>query len=228
MRIQACCSNSMFQNSLWLLASRFSLGCWFHAFLLASASGLGLEASGFCSQIGGSQVFMSCSDDSSLSLLLGQLLQVSSGNWRKVQDSFLLSNRLLLETSSVAVGFLWMLSEPSEKWWDQCALQGAWVMRPPCALLLAFACGVRHALRMILLLSCLPVFAAPSSLFPAGKVFGQNSTLLENFSSLFRQHGMLSPAKIWTLSGMENGCWKIGRACGNAAGFPPLRPPQAS
>ena len=36
------------------------------------------------------------------------------------------------------------------------------------------------------------------------------------------------PTKVWALSGKENGCWKIGRACGNAAGFSPLRPPQLS
>ena len=36
------------------------------------------------------------------------------------------------------------------------------------------------------------------------------------------------PAKVWALSGKENGCWKIGRAFGNAAGFSPPRPPQSS
>ena len=36
------------------------------------------------------------------------------------------------------------------------------------------------------------------------------------------------PAKVWALSGKENGCWKIGRAFGNAAGFSPPRPPQPS
>ena len=39
---------------------------------------------------------------------------------------------------------------------------------------------------------------------------------------------MLIPAKVWALSGKENGCWKFGRACGNAAGFSPPRPPQPS
>ena len=36
------------------------------------------------------------------------------------------------------------------------------------------------------------------------------------------------PAKVWALSGKENGCWKIGRAFGNAAGFSPPRPPQST
>ena len=36
------------------------------------------------------------------------------------------------------------------------------------------------------------------------------------------------PAKVWALSGNTNGCWKIGPAFGNAAGFSPPRPPQPS
>ena len=36
------------------------------------------------------------------------------------------------------------------------------------------------------------------------------------------------PAKVWAFSGKENGCLKIGRAFGNAAGFSPPRPPQPS
>ena len=36
------------------------------------------------------------------------------------------------------------------------------------------------------------------------------------------------PAKVWAFSGKDKGCWKIGRAFGNAAGFSPLRPPQPS
>ena len=38
------------------------------------------------------------------------------------------------------------------------------------------------------------------------------------------------PAKVWAFSGNEisNGGWKIGRACGNAGGFSPPRPPQPS
>ena len=36
------------------------------------------------------------------------------------------------------------------------------------------------------------------------------------------------PAKVSAFSGKENGCWKIGCACGNAAGFSPPRPPQPS
>ena len=56
--------------------------------------------------------------------------------------------------------------------------------------------------------------------FPAGKVFRQISTLLENDSPIFRQREMLSLPRF--------GHWKIGRACGNAAGFSPLRPPQPS
>ena len=35
-------------------------------------------------------------------------------------------------------------------------------------------------------------------------------------------------AKVRALSGKEYGCWKIGRARGNAAGFSPPRPPQPS
>ena len=34
------------------------------------------------------------------------------------------------------------------------------------------------------------------------------------------------PAKVWALSGNENGRWKIGPAFGNAPGFSPPRPPQ--
>ena len=34
------------------------------------------------------------------------------------------------------------------------------------------------------------------------------------------------PAKVRAFSGKENGCWKIGPAFGNAAGFSPPRPPQ--
>ena len=36
------------------------------------------------------------------------------------------------------------------------------------------------------------------------------------------------PAKVWALSGKENGCWKIGRACGKTAGLSPPRPPKPS
>ena len=36
------------------------------------------------------------------------------------------------------------------------------------------------------------------------------------------------PAKVWAFSGKENGCWKVGPAFGNAAGFSPPRPPQPS
>ena len=36
------------------------------------------------------------------------------------------------------------------------------------------------------------------------------------------------PARVWALSGKENGCWKIGPTFGNAPGFSPLRPPQPS
>ena len=36
------------------------------------------------------------------------------------------------------------------------------------------------------------------------------------------------PAKVWAFSGKENGCWRIGPAFGNAAGFSPPRPPQPS
>ena len=64
--------------------------------------------------------------------------------------------------------------------------------------------------------------------FLAGKVFRQISTLLENSSPIFPAAQNAIPAKVWAFSGKDNGCWKIGRACGNAAGFSPPRPPQPS
>ena len=61
----------------------------------------------------------------------------------------------------------------------------------------------------------------------AGKVFWHISTLLKNSSLIFRQHKMLSLPRFG-LSRQGNGCWKIGRAFRNAAGFSPPRPPQPS
>ena len=39
---------------------------------------------------------------------------------------------------------------------------------------------------------------------------------------------MLSLPRFGHFPAKESGCWKIGRACGNAAGFSPPRPPQPS
>ena len=60
------------------------------------------------------------------------------------------------------------------------------------------------------------------------------NSLLERFPGKFRRcwkilprfSGSTIPAKAWAFSDKENGCWKIGRAFGNAAGFSPPRPPQ--
>ena len=61
--------------------------------------------------------------------------------------------------------------------------------------------------------------------FLSGKVFGQISTLLENSSTTFPAAQNAMPAKVWALSGKENGCWEIGPAFGNAPEFSPPRPP---
>ena len=67
------------------------------------------------------------------------------------------------------------------------------------------------------------------------KAVAVRNSLLEKSSGKFRRcwqfftdfpaarHAI--PAKVWAFCGKENGCWKIGRACGNAAGFSPPRPP---
>ena len=70
------------------------------------------------------------------------------------------------------------------------------------------------------------------------KAVAVQNSLLERFSGKFRRCWKLFPnfpaarnavpAKVWALSGNENGCWKIGPAFRNAAGFSPPRPPQPS
>ena len=64
--------------------------------------------------------------------------------------------------------------------------------------------------------------------FLAGRVFWQISTLLENYSAIFRQRKMLSLPRFGHFPAKENSCWKVGPAFGNAPGFSPLRPPQPS
>ena len=61
------------------------------------------------------------------------------------------------------------------------------------------------------------------------KAVAVRNSLQERFSGKFRRCWKMIlrfpaaqnaiPTKVWSLSGKENGCWKIGRACGNAAGF---------
>ena len=64
--------------------------------------------------------------------------------------------------------------------------------------------------------------------FPAGKVFWQISTLLENDSPIFRQREMLSLPRFGHFPARKTAAGNIDRACGNAAGFSPLRPPRPS
>ena len=70
------------------------------------------------------------------------------------------------------------------------------------------------------------------------KAVAVRNSLLEKFSGKFRRCWKFFadfpaarnaiPAKVWAVSGKENGCWKIGPAFGNAPGFSPLRPPHPS
>ena len=63
---------------------------------------------------------------------------------------------------------------------------------------------------------------------PCWKCFPANFDAAGKFLTNFLAARNAIPAKVWAFSGKENGCWKIGRACGNAAGFSPPRPPQPS
>ena len=65
------------------------------------------------------------------------------------------------------------------------------------------------------------------------KAVAVRNSLLERFSGKFRRCWEIilrnaMPAKIWALSSKENGCCKIGSACGNAARFSPPRPETAT
>ena len=55
----------------------------------------------------------------------------------------------------------------------------------------------------------------------AGKVFPANFDAAAKFFTDVPAARNAIPAKVWTFSGKENSCWKIGRAFGNAAGFSP-------
>ena len=57
------------------------------------------------------------------------------------------------------------------------------------------------------------------SKFVDGKVFPGNFAAAWKFFPDFPAARHAIPAKVWALSGKENGCWKIGRAFGNAAGI---------
>ena len=61
---------------------------------------------------------------------------------------------------------------------------------------------------------------------PCWKGFPANFDAAGKFFPDFPAARNAMHAKVWALSGNENGCWKIGRAFGNAAGFSPLRLPQ--
>ena len=63
---------------------------------------------------------------------------------------------------------------------------------------------------------------------PCWKSFRANFDAAGKFLTDFPAARNAIPAKVWALSGKGNGCWKIGRAFGNAAGFSPARPPQPS
>ena len=63
---------------------------------------------------------------------------------------------------------------------------------------------------------------------PCWKSFRANFDTAGKFLADFPAARNAIPAKVWALSGKENGCWKIGRTFGNAAGFSPPRPPQPS
>ena len=63
---------------------------------------------------------------------------------------------------------------------------------------------------------------------PCWKGFPANFDAAGKFFPDFLAARNAIPAKVWALSGKENGCWKIGRAFGNATGFSPPRPPQPS
>ena len=70
------------------------------------------------------------------------------------------------------------------------------------------------------------------------KAVAVRNSLLESFPANFDAAGKsfpdfptarnAIPAKVSAFSGKENGCWKIGPASGNAAGFSPPRPPRPS
>ena len=64
--------------------------------------------------------------------------------------------------------------------------------------------------------------------FLAGKGFRADFEAAGKFLTDFPAARNAIPAKVWALSGKENGCWKIDRAFGIAAGFSPPRPPQPS
>ena len=63
---------------------------------------------------------------------------------------------------------------------------------------------------------------------PCWKSFRANFDAAGKFLTDFPAARNAIPANAWALSGKENGCWKIGCAFGNAAGFSPPRPPQPS
>ena len=54
---------------------------------------------------------------------------------------------------------------------------------------------------------------------PCWKSFQANFDAAGKFLTDFPAARNAIPAKVWALSGKENGCWKMGRACGNAAGL---------
>ena len=57
------------------------------------------------------------------------------------------------------------------------------------------------------------------SKIPCWKSFRANFDAAGKFLTDFPAARNAIPAKVWALSGKENGCWKIGRAFGKAAGF---------
>ena len=63
---------------------------------------------------------------------------------------------------------------------------------------------------------------------PCWKGFPANVDAAGKFLPDFPAARSAIPAKVWALSSKENGCWKIGCAFGNAAGFSPPRPAQPS
>ena len=76
----------------------------------------------------------------------------------------------------------------------------------------------------------LPIFSDNSrrlwlSEIPCWKGFPANFDAAGKFFPDFLAARNAIPAKVWALSGKENGCWKIGRTFRNAAGFSPPRPP---